>query len=93
LVDDAVWTSTLEFNLTDLQSNYEQINAIYKTVQSINAPQDIIDELDRYRAGVGNCMEPYQLAQAARAGGSEITPYATQFMQCQQFLDELPQQS
>ena len=93
LVDDAVWTATLEYNLQDIRSNYDQINEIYKKVKEISVNQDIIDELDRYRAGIGTCMEPYQLAEVARAKGSEITAYETQFVQCQQFLDELPQQS
>jgi hypothetical protein len=93
LVDDAIWTSTLEFNMIDIRSNYDQINAIYKKVKEITVNQEIIDELDRYRAGIGTCLEPYQLAEAARAGGSEITAFETQFVQCQQFLDGLPQQS
>ena len=92
-VDESLWSSTLEANLFTIKGNYDQIAEISRVVSNVALQPEVIDELDRVQAGVGNCLEPFQIAELSRANGSEISGFKTQFTQCQQFLDSLPQQS
>jgi len=93
IVDDTIWSSTLESNLFTIKGYYDQIAEISRIVSNVSTQREVLDELDRVQAEVGNCMEPFQIAELSRANGSEISGFKTQFTQCQQFLDTLPEQS
>ena len=92
-VDEKLWSSTLESNLFTIKRYYDQIAEVSRVVSNVALQPEVIDELDRIQAEVGNCLEPFQIAEKARENGSEISGFNTQFTQCQQFLDSLPQQS
>jgi hypothetical protein len=79
--------------LAQLEEFQSDVSQIIDTAASVGTPQDQIDELYRYDFGIGVCLDPYFQVDQALSIGEEVPDVTSQFIQCQDFLDTLPQDS
>jgi hypothetical protein len=79
--------------LTQIEEFQSDVSQIIDTAASVGTTQDQMDELYRYDFGIGVCLDPYFQVDQALSIGEDVPDVTSQFIQCQDFLDSLPQDS
>lgn len=92
IIDDKIWQSAIQPVLTQLRTLHDQLTLSIDTVSNVGASQEVIAELQTYEDGIANCLDPYAFAETAMLNGYALSSYDTQFIQCQNLLESLPQQ-
>ena len=79
--------------LTQIEEFQLEVTQIIDTAASVGTPQDQMDELIGFESSFASCLSPYTDAYQALLIGSALPDFAVEFVQCQNFLDSLPQDS
>lgn len=79
--------------LTMLEALQSDVNLGIDTAANVGTASDLMQELYRYSTGISLCLEPYIQADQALSTGVALPDFAVEFVQCQDFLDSLPQDS